>query len=114
MRRPSAALKDCGPYGRMTVRQMAKLAGIHENTMYGRLSHGLTPQQAIEYVRPKPKLGKPAWTLDGMRTSGTITIAAAVRIARMFPDKPPSVKVLQERLGVCRATAYRWRAAFID
>lgn len=37
------------------------------------------------------------------------TVEIAVRLARAFPDRPPTLEFLQEQLGMCRATAYRWR-----
>lgn len=57
------------------------------------------------------------WTLaPGMPDKGTVglTMLAAVRIARRFPNEPPTVQQLQRLYGVHRATAYRWRAAFLE
>lgn len=51
-----------------------------------------------------------------MPPNGTanVTIGVAVRIARAYPDTPPSVQQLRDRFGMSRPTAFRWRAAFVS
>lgn len=38
----------------------------------------------------------------------------SLRIALAFPTKPPSLEALQARFGMSRASAYRWRKAWIE
>lgn len=43
-----------------------------------------------------------------------ITLIKAVRIARHYGGRIPMVAQLRAELGMSRATAYRWRAAFME
>jgi hypothetical protein len=47
-------------------------------------------------------------------THGSVAIAAALALVRDFGDTPPSVQHLMDRFGISRATAYRWRKAWLD
>ena len=43
-----------------------------------------------------------------------ITLIKAVRIARHYGGRIPTVAQLRADFGMSRATAYRWRAAFLE
>lgn len=46
---------------------------------------------------------------------GTVdTIGMALRVCQAFPARPPTAGELQQRFGMSRATAYRWRRAFLN
>lgn len=47
-------------------------------------------------------------------THGSVMIAAALALVRDFGATPPSVQHLVDRFGISRATAYRWRKAWLD
>lgn len=53
----------------------------------------------------------PGWPDPGVQS---VTLTAALRLVRTYGDRAPSIESLQADFGVSRATAYRWRAAFID
>lgn len=43
-----------------------------------------------------------------------ISLTIALRMVRMYGDRVPSVERIQADFDVHRATAYRWRGAFVD
>lgn len=49
-----------------------------------------------------------------VHTTGNGTVHLAVRVALRFGGRPPSVAHLCTEFGMSRATAYRWRRAFLD
>lgn len=49
---------------------------------------------------------------DGPGRSTALEIA--VRVARAYRDRAPTVEGLQDQFGMCRATAYRWLRAWKD
>lgn len=46
--------------------------------------------------------------------SAQSAVFIAVRIAEKYPRRIPSARELMHDLGMARATAYRWRKAFMD
>lgn len=107
---------DCGEHGWLTAREIAEHTGLTETTIHNRIARGI---KGAALLAPHDRFASRArartqWTDKGMHTAGTITLAVALRLVRMFPDHPPSVQQLQDKFGVCRATAYRWRAAWLD
>ncbi|MFC3715191.1 hypothetical protein ACFONC_03375 [Luteimonas soli] len=55
-----------------------------------------------------------SYTQTAVHTTGTGTVNLAVRLALRFGGRPPSVAHLCAEFGMSRATAYRWRRAFLD
>ena len=53
----------------------------------------------------------PGW--PSPRSQNT-TLTTAIRLVRMYGNRVPTVEALRSDFGVSRATAYRWRAAFIE
>lgn len=49
-----------------------------------------------------------------IHTNGAGTVNLAVRLALRFGGQAPSVPQLRNEFGMSRATAYRWRRAFLD
>lgn len=56
---------------------------------------------------------KQVYTHDSRAICGTthITILTAVRIAKQYSHRLPTVAELMDAYGMSRATAYRWRSA---
>lgn len=46
--------------------------------------------------------------------SANLMLTIAISIARRYPKTAPSVEALQSAFGMSRATAYRYRRAFLD
>lgn len=108
---------DCGEHGWLTAGEIAERAGLSYSAINDRLRRGVKGAALLAPATPHVRrrgTAVTAWTDKGMHTCGSITIAAALRIVRLWPDRPPSVAQLRETFGVSRATAYRWRAAWID
>lgn len=106
---------DCGSHGQLTTREIAEKTGLKLRTVQDRVRRGV---RGDELMRVKDDhwhvKGTPGYRDNAVRTAGRGTVAVAIKIARMFPNRVPTVKELQEKLGMHRATAYRWRDAFID
>lgn len=55
-------------------------------------------------------LREPNWPAPGTQCH---SLTGALRMVRMYGDRVPTVERLQSDFGLSRATAYRWRAAFV-
>lgn len=62
-------------------------------------------------MNAKDRLSWPARYRDAPGRGSNIEIA--VRLARAFPDRPPTLDFLQQQFGMSRSTAYRWRQRWI-
>lgn len=60
---------------------------------------------------PSHTVSQPGWPDPGRQCT---TLTAALRLVRAYGDRVPTVELLQADFGVSRATAYCWRAAFIE
>lgn len=45
---------------------------------------------------------------------GAMHITIAVKIARRFQRRAPTIRELMDEFGMHRSTAWRWRRAFLD
>ena len=116
MRGPAAKRHDCGSHGMLTVREIAAVAGINQNSVYRRLGYGVKGEALCQprEKRPARKVECDYKGTSVVATSGAVMVAVAVQIALAYPRRPPTVDELRSRYNMSRATAYRWRAAFID
>lgn len=56
-------------------------------------------------------LREPGWPNP---KSQCTTLTLALRLVRRYGQRVPTVAQLMNDFSVCRATAYRWRAAFVE
>lgn len=106
---------DCGEHGWLTVKQIHQRMGIPASTIRDRVQRGVTGEELMRVRIGAREDRKETTYRDGaVRTGGVGTIALAVTVARAFPTRAPTVEELQSMFGMHRATAYRWREAFID
>jgi len=112
----TAKRHDCGRFGMLTAREIAKLSDRDTGTIYGRIARGVTGEAlasnppkryAVERYREKQHVEHSSVMHGGM--------FIACRIARSMRSKDdiPTVAELRDRFQMSRATAYRWRAAWI-
>jgi hypothetical protein len=112
------------PLGWLTVEEIHRRYRVNPNTFRARYARGLRSVADLlappkKYRRTGPARAETYRTRvahvppsDGKGgVVGTAYIAAM--IARRWPSRPPLVAELVEALGMNRATAYRWRAAFL-
>lgn len=106
---------DCGQHGWLTVKQIHKRTGVPERTIRDRVQRGVTGDELMRArIGARETRSETTYRDAAVRTGGVGTIELAVRVARAFPCRVPTVKELQSMFGMHRATAYRWREAFID
>lgn len=96
----AAPTYDCGSYGRMTIAQMAKLAGVSVRTIEGRMYRGAR-REALVVAKLRPKHGPT-----------TPVIGIACILAARFPNRVPTVKEIRKARPMSLAVAYRWQRAW--
>ena len=115
--RAYAQRHDCGDFGSLRAREIAELAGVKVTTVYARIREGISGE---ELCRPPSSHAdrhlkkRRGYTMNQPATSGNVTASTAVRIAVRFKNRAPDVAELTRDFGMSRATAYRWRNAFLD
>jgi predicted DNA-binding transcriptional regulator AlpA len=107
-----AATHDCGEHGWLTVRQISERTGISEQTIYNRVKEGVSGERLLDPVRRGTH--PPGDYTGGIASIGNLGLHTAVRLAISHRERAPTIEHLRAQYGMSRATAYRWRAAFID
>lgn len=97
---------DCGRYGMLTPIEVAKMAGISRSGAWARMRSGI---KGADLCMRKSELP----TQVKERCSNTVVLVA-VKLARAFPGRVPSVKDIRATHPMCRRNAQRWRQAFND
>ncbi len=96
-------LHSCGKYGRLSARQIATIAGITDKAVHIRIAAGWKGEQLCQPVGDRPNHKK--------STICQPTMLMAVKIARRFRDRVPTVKELQAMHPMSLNAAIRWRRA---
>lgn len=96
---------DCGRSGRLTAQQIAEAAGITEESVRYRLRAGYRGERLLSGKREG---------LREVRVARTDhpAIVTALRLARRFPNRVPSVADVQAVRPMGKTTANRWRQAW--
>jgi len=83
--------------------------------MYQQQRSSLAPFPRFFPALPRRRRQRAAsYTEQAVHTTGHGTVHVAVQVALRFAGRAPSVAQLREEFGMSRATAYRWRRAFLD
>jgi len=97
---------DCGKHGKLTVSQIARLAGTTNKAIYQRIKRGFVCERLCELkYEGRRKIRRPC---------SNPTILIAVRLANAFPDRVPTTKEIVEVHPMCERNAMRWRQAFAE
>lgn len=97
---------DCGRHGRLTAAQIARTAGITESRVWQRVRIGWKGE---ELCRPKHD------SLRGVKTRcSKPVVRIAMKLARTFPDKVPTLAEIRRAHPMCERNAMRWRQAMQD
>lgn len=113
-----ARLIDCGEAGFLTGAEVALRAGIAIETVRSRLESNWPPDRMLEtaYQHHAGRDGKSFRAALYDAPSGTRHggLLLAARVALRYRGHAPTVEQLVADFGMSRATAYRWRGAFLD
>lgn len=101
-------LYDCGSYGRLTRRQIAKKAGIGMGAAWYRIRKLRLTGEAL--VTGTAELRRQR--VGAVCKAPTIKIAC--KLASSFPDRTPTWQEIAQRHPMCKSAAIRWRAALIE
>lgn len=96
-------LFDCGRHGMLSRRQIALTAGISYHAVCVRLEAGWKGAQLCQKPGERPNAKRGEIRLP--------TILAAVKLARRFRDRVPSVEEIRKAKPMSQAAAIRWRQA---
>lgn len=99
---------DCGKHGRLTVRQIADVAGITVHGVQVRLRRGWKGAQLCLHVSESRRIG---WRKRGCSSP---VMVLAVRLALAFPDQLPTADQIRAAHPMTRDNATRWRSAIRD
>ena len=94
-------LINCGRYGRLSVPQIAVVAGVTDAAIRARLRYGWKGGQLCQAVgaRPNAKRGE-------IRVP---TMLIAVQLAQRFRDRAPSAEEIRKFRPMSLSAASRWR-----
>jgi hypothetical protein len=104
-RKTRAPKYDCGRHGRLTVKQIAITAKITPQAVTRRLRSGMRGEALCEprnaFRTPKVRCLKPV-------------IRTAVKLARLYPDRIPTLDEIQRAHPMGTRNAVSWRQAFAE
>jgi hypothetical protein len=108
---PRAAVRtgrrfDCGRYGKLTAKEIARLAGMTREGVWQRVRHGV---KGADLCAPKHESKRHA-----KEKCSKPVVSIAVKLARAFPHKVPTLREIQQAHPMCERNAMRWRQAFAD
>ena len=98
---------DCGKHGKLTVGQIAKVAGVSVYAVRFRVNAGWKGEELCAPYRSHDKRKSDS----GCRNPAVLT---AVRLALAFPNRAPTTKEIMSIRPMSRGSASRWRQAFRD
>lgn len=111
---------DCGAAGMLNSSEIALRAGVKLAAINRRIHEGVRGEALLAPSRR----GHDSWSArraNGTRdyrefchSNGNSKLVFALQVVREFGATPPSVEQLVSRFAMSRATAYRWRAAWLD
>ena len=105
-RRPSPATArrfDCGRHGELTVRDICKVSGQRESTIYARIRKGWSGEMLVASKQPSRAPGRP-------RTN-TMVVACRLGLAAAEAGRLLTTREIQQVHPMARQAAERWRCA---
>lgn len=97
---------DCGRFGQLSANEIAKITGMSREGVWQRVRSGVT---GAALCAPKH---------DGLRKvqkpCKRPVVMVAMKLARAFPDRVPSLDAIRKVHPMCARNAMRWRQAIAD
>lgn len=97
---------DCGSYGKLRAPEIARITGMSREGVWQRVRHGVKGEALCA---PKHEASRQA-----KEKCSKPVVLIAVKLARAFPHKVPTLKEIQAAHPMCERNAMRWRQAFTD
>lgn len=96
---------DCGRHGKLTLKQIARIAGVTPEAIRGRIGMGWKGELLCSPVGPRPNHRRGEIRLPTMLT--------AARIALHFRGQCPTVAQIRAAHPMTKKAAERWRLVFM-
>lgn len=98
-------LHDCGKYGKLSVGQIARIAGVTTEAIRHRVNTGV---KGAALCAP--------YKTNYRRTAScrNPSLIIAVKLATAFPHRAPTTEEIRKVHPMSRTAATRWRSAFRD
>lgn len=114
MRGAVAKRYDCGEHGRLTTREIAAQAGITASSVHNRIARGIRGDALCAPKAAPRRRHSVCFTATATPAGVPAVFYMALKLLRMFPTRAPSAAFLRHSFGMSRATAYRYRRAWLD
>lgn len=97
---------DCGRYGKLSAKEIARIAGMSREGVWQRVQSGIV---GAELCAPKHE------RLRGVKEKcARPTVMVAMKLARAYPDKTPTLAQIQKVHPMTARNAMRWRQALVE
>lgn len=100
-----AHLHNCGRHGNLSLKQIARIAGVTPEAIRGRIGMGWKGELLCSPIGPRPNHRRGEIRLPTMLT--------AARIALQFRGQCPTVAAIRAAHPMTKKAAERWRLVFM-
>ena len=102
------AKHKCGTYGELSVREIAEIAGTTPKAIQRRIRKGWRGEALCQTkFETKRKV-------RATRRPAPHQLVAAIRMARLFGERVPTITEIQAIRPMSRSRANEWRSAYIE
>lgn len=102
-KRVPSRIHDCGRHGKLTVREICKIAGVSREAIYSRFHKGWRGELLCAPRFPSHAGGLPRYN--------SMTLAMRIGLAAARNNKLLSIAAIQQIRPMSRVAATRWRVA---
>ena len=97
---------DCGRYGKLSAKQIAQMTGMSREGVWQRVNAGFKGE---DLCQPKHQSLRKA-----KETCKRPVVVVAVKLARAFPDRVPTLEEIRKVHAMGDRNAMRWRQALAE
>lgn len=97
---------DCGRHGKLSAKQIALMAGMSREGVWQRVKAGFKGEALCAPKHESLRRAKEACKRP--------VVVVAMKLAKAFPDKVPSLAEIKRVHPMCDRSAMRWRQALTE